>query len=80
MPDTDTDAEPMWHDEPPPDPAGQVKTRYRSPSVHGGYIEEVIQIYTVFGGGTTRKYYRPETEESGPLSELDDREWWYRDE
>lgn len=65
-----------WNDEPPPDPAGRVKTRYRSPS-NDGWWEETIHIYTVFGAGTTRKYYHPETEERGPLSELENRQWKY---
>lgn len=64
-----------WHDDPPPDPAGTVKTRYRRPSVHGGWTEETMQIFTVFGGGTTRKYATED--ETGPLSDLSDRQFYY---
>lgn len=67
--------EKSWHDTPPPDPAGQVQTRYRSPSVHGGWVIETIQIYTVFGGGTRRKYATED--EIGPLSDLSDRQFFY---
>lgn len=64
-----------WHDEPPPDTAGEVRTRYRRPSVHGGWTEEVIHIYTVFGGGTTRKYATED--DTGPLSDLSNRQFFY---
>lgn len=72
---SDETSDKHWHDEPPAIPAGVVHTRYRSPSVHGGWIEEEIQIYTVFGDGTTRKYATED--ETGTMDELSDRQFYY---
>ena len=60
-----------------PEAIGTYKTRYRSPSVHGGYIEEELQVYLSFGGedGTTFRYLNPKSEEMGDVADLGNRQW-----